>query len=80
MEQKQSYHTIKQLQLGQTEIEVCIETIPTEEQQKQRLIRIYDVVNEIADKANKRGIDTSKWFYTSKQIKKLKENSNNLFI
>ena len=29
MEKNESYHTIKNLTLGQTEIEICIESIPT---------------------------------------------------
>ena len=79
MENK-SYHTIKQLAIGNTQIEVCIENIPTEEQTKKRLTQVYDVINDIARKAEKRGVNTSKWFYTEKQLNKLKLNAENHFI
>jgi len=80
MENTESYHTIKELTLGKTQIRVCIESIPTEEQVKKRLTKIYDVVNDIARKAERRGVDTSKWFYTPKQIRQLKESQENRFI
>lgn len=77
---EKSYHTIKNLKLGQTEIEVCIENIPTQEQMKKHITKIYDVVNNIARKAETRGVDTSKWFYTDKQLQLLKANPNNTFL
>jgi hypothetical protein len=80
MEKNESYHTIKNLTLGQTEIEICIENIPTVEEKRNHLIKIYDVVNDIARKAEKRGVDTSKWFYTKKQLKILKQDPINEFI
>lgn len=80
MKKTESYHTIKKLLLGQTEIEVCIENIPTVEEKRKHLIKIYDVVNDIARMAEKRGIDTSKWFYTDKQLKVLRKDPINEFI
>lgn len=80
MENTESYHTIKELTLGKTQVRVCIESIPTEDQIKRRLTKIYDVVNDIARKAERRGVDTSKWFYTPKQIRQLKESPENKFI
>lgn len=80
MEENKSYHTIKNLKLGQTEIEICVESIPTTEEKRNHLIKIYDVVNDIARKAEKRGVDTSKWFYSDKQLKLLKQDSINEFI
>lgn len=77
---KESYHTIKDFKLDQTKVKICIKNIPTEEQIKRKLTQIYDVINEIADSVKTRGIDTSKWFYTNKQLKKLKEDPNNNFI
>ena len=62
------------------EIEICIESIPTIEEKRNHLIKIYDVVNDIARKAEKRGVDTSKWFYTEKQLKLLKQDPINEFI
>lgn len=75
-----SYHTIKQLEIGNTKIEVCIENKPTEEQVKKRLTQVYDVINEIARNAEKRGVDTLSWFYTEKQLNTLKLNEKNHFI
>ena len=80
MENTESYHTIKELTLGKTKVRVCIESIPTEEQVKKHLTKIYDVINDKARKAERRGVDTSKWFYTSKQIRQLKESPENKFI
>ena len=80
MENTESYHTIKELTLGKTKVRVCIESIPTEEQVIKHLTKIYDVINDIARKAERRGVDTSKWFYTSKQIRQLKESPENKFI
>lgn len=80
MKKKESYHTIKELILGKTQVKVCIESIPTEDQIRNHLIKIYDVVNDIARKAEKRGVDTSNWFYTTRQLKQLKENKENKFI
>lgn len=80
MKKNESYHTIKNLTLGQTEIEICIESIPTQEELRNHLIKIYDVVNDIAIKAEKRGVNTSKWFYTDKQLNLLKQNPDNNFI
>ena len=80
MENNESYHTIKQLTLGQTNIEICIESFPTVEEKRNNLIKIYDVIYDIAMKAEKRGVDTSKWFYTDEQLKLLKQDSMNEFI
>lgn len=71
---------IKEIKLGQAQIEFHIDNKPTEEQLKNRLIKIYDTVNKISTAAEKRGVDTSKWFYTSKQIKSMKETKSQLFI
>lgn len=71
---------IKKVKIGQTQIEFHIDNVPTDEQLKKRLIKIYDAINEISVDAEKRGVDTSKWFYTSKQIKSMKETNSQLFI
>ena len=54
--------------------------MPNIPQKRNHLIKIYDVVNDIARKAEKRGVDTSKWFYTEKQLKILKQDPINEFI
>lgn len=79
MEEK-SYHTIKKIKLGQTSVEICIENIPSKQQIRERLINIYDIVNDISKAANLRGINTHKWFYTSSQLKNLKKDTKNNFI
>lgn len=72
--------TLKNIKLGQTQVEVCIESTPTEEEIKNHLTKIYDVVNSIARKAEQRGVDTKNWFYTDKEIKLMKESSDYKFI
>lgn len=71
---------IKQVKLGQSQVEFYIDNTPTKEQFRERLIKIYDLINKFAIDAEKRGVDTSKWFYTSKQLKKLKATNSDLFI
>ncbi len=80
MKTNKNYHVIKAIKLGQTKIEICRENIPTVEEKRNHLIKIYDVVNDIARNAEKRGIDTTKWFYTEKQLKQLKQDTSNEFI
>lgn len=80
MENKKSYHTIREFNLGQTKIEVCIAETPTEDQIKKYLTNIYDTINAVANKAEKRGVNTSKWFYTTKQLQKMKQNKKYKFI
>ena len=80
MKEDKSYHTVREFNLGQTKNEVCVAEIPTEDQIKQRLTKVYDVINDIAAKAERRGVDTSKWFYTAKQLQKIKTNNLEKFI
>lgn len=42
-------------------------------QKRERLKIIYDTINEIARDCERRGIDTSDWFYTSEEIKMKKD-------
>ena len=71
---------IKKMQIGNTKLEAYIDEIPTKEQIRNKLISIYDKIHEIARNAEKRGVDTSKWFYTTDEIKKIKEQNPELFI
>lgn len=80
MKENESYHTVREFNLGQTKVEVCVTEIPTEEDIKKYLTNIYDAINNIAAKAEKRGVDTSKWFYTAKQLQKMKKSKNYKFI
>ena len=70
---------IKSVKDGNTTIEVYAET-PPEEELRKRLIHIYDVFNELATQVEARGGDTSKWFYTDKQLEKLKKDKKCRFI
>jgi len=71
----------KQIRIGLSTIEFYEEEeSKTNEELKSALTRIYDVSNKIARNAEKRGIDTSDWFYNSKQIKLMQQNEENLFI
>ena len=80
MKEKESYHTVREFSLGQTKVEVCVAAIPTEEAIKNYYTNIYDTINNIARKAEKRGVDTSKWFYSAKQLQKMKQSKNYKFI
>lgn len=71
---------IKKMEIGQSQIEIFVEKIPTEEQIKTTLTRLYDVINNIADRAERRGVDTSKWFYTSNEFEELRACPKNKFI
>ncbi|HAB65775.1 MAG TPA: hypothetical protein DCE23_00260 [Firmicutes bacterium] len=49
-------------------------------QKRKQLRKIYDTINEIARNCEKRGIDTSDWFYTDEEIKKMKNDPRYTFI
>lgn len=49
-------------------------------QKRKQLRKIYDTINEIARNCEKRGIDTSDWFYTDEEIEKMKNNPRYTFI
>ena len=62
MENTESYHTIKELTLGKTQIRVCIESIPTEDQVKRRLkviltILLTIIIGLILGLIIKKGVD-----------------------
>ncbi len=61
-------------------IEVYEPANMTVEEKRKVLINMYDAINEIADSLEKRGIDTSKWFYTENQIAEMKKNPKCKFI
>ncbi len=70
---------IKSVKDGNTTIEVYAET-PSENELRNVLIHIYDVINELAANVESRGGDVSKWFYTDKQLEKLKKDKKCKFI
>lgn len=70
---------IKTLNLGQTEVEIYDDYIPTNiEKKKENLIKVYDVINDIAGTLDRK--KTKSWFLTKKQIKTMKESGKYNFI
>lgn len=49
-------------------------------QKRERLRKIYDTIHQIARNCERRGIDTSDWFYTPEEIEKMKKDSRYTFI
>lgn len=70
---------IKTLNLGQTEVEIYDDYIPTTlEKKKENLIKVYDVINDMAKTLGRDR--TKKWFLTKKQMKTMKESGKYNFI
>lgn len=70
---------IKKLNLDETSIEIYDDYIPqTNEEKKQNLIRMYDVVNDIAKSLNYK--KTKSWFLSNKELKIMKESGKYNFI
>lgn len=72
-------HEIKKFNLGNTKVEVIVPEM-TVAQLRKNLTNLYDTINKIARNCEKRGIDTSGWFYTDEEIEKMKNDPNNIFI
>ena len=68
----------KELQIENSKIEIIFES--DKEKIKANLIRVYDLIKNIADNCNKKGIDTKSWFLNDKQINKMKKDSNYNFL
>lgn len=49
-------------------------------QKRKNLRKLYDTINNIARNCDKRGIDTSDWFYTAEEIEEMKKDSKYTFI
>ena len=72
---------IKTFKDGNCVVNVYDDAIPkTKEGLRKNLIRMYDTVNKIAWELEKKGVDTSSWFYTPEQIQKMKESGKYNFI
>lgn len=70
---------IKKLNLDETSIEIYDDYIPqTNEEKKQNLIRMYDVVNDIAKSFDYK--KTKSWFLSNKELKIMKESGKYNFI
>lgn len=68
----------REYQFGKIKVELYSNV--TKEESKNNLIKVYDVINKIADKKRKQGIDVSDWFYTKEQLESMKKNGNYEFI
>lgn len=70
---------IKKINLGQTEIEVYDDYIPTDiEKKKENLKKVYDVINEIAKSLDPK--ETKTWFLTKKQLNDMKTSGKYNFL
>ncbi len=70
---------IKKFNLGNTKVEVIVPEM-TVAQLRKNLTNLYDTINKIARNCEKRGIDTSDWFYTDEEIEKMKNDPRYTFI
>ena len=65
---------IKKLKIGKANIEIYSDATP--EESKNNLIKLYDVINDIADKKREQGINVDDWFYTKEELEELKRNNS----
>ncbi len=72
-------HEVNKFNFGNTKVEVIIPEM-TVAQLRNNLINLYDTIYEIARNCEKRGIDTSDWFYTDEEIEKMKKDPRYTFI
>lgn len=66
---------IKKIKIGKANIEIYSDASP--EESKNNLVKLYDVINDIADKKREQGINVDDWFYTRKELEELKKNNAN---
>lgn len=62
------------LLIGNSKVEIFFES--DKDNIKRNLIKVYDIINEIALECEERGIDTSSWFYSKEDIEKIKKDNN----
>lgn len=60
------------MKLGNTEVDIV--EVPMD---KHSLTRLYDTLNAIADRADKK---KSPFFYTKEQVQELKKDTTNIFL
>ena len=65
---------IKKLKIGKANIEIYSDATP--EESKNNLIKLYDVINDIAEKKREQGINVDDWFYTKEELEELKRNNS----
>lgn len=67
------------MEIGNTKINFIQNNLSDEERRK-NLKDLYDYINKLADKYEKKGINVDSWFYTEEEIKILKSNEKYKFI
>ena len=65
---------IKKIKIGKANVEIYSDATP--EESKNNLIKLYDVINDIADKKREQGINVDDWFYTKEELEELKRNNS----
>lgn len=67
------------MQIGNTKINF-IENNLSDEERRKNLKDLYDYVNKLADKYEKKGVDVNSWFYKEEEIETLKKDKKYKFI
>ena len=65
---------IKKLTIGKAKVEIHSNVTP--EESKKNLIKLYDVINEIADRKREQGINVDDWFYSQEELDEIKRNKS----
>lgn len=65
---------IKKIKIGKANVEIYSDATP--EESKNNLIKLYDVINDIADRKREQGINVDDWFYTKEELEELKRNNS----
>lgn len=72
---------IKKFELSDTTIEIHDDYIPKDKiKLKSNLSKMYDVINDIADKMEKNNCNCQSWFLTEEELRAMKESGNYNFI
>lgn len=70
---------IKKIKNGNAEIEIYTSEISKEEQ-KENLTNLYKTINQIADNQREKGNNVDNWFYSKKELEKMKESGKYNFL
>ena len=65
---------IKKLTIGKAKVEIHSSVTP--EESKKNLIKLYDVINEIADRKREQGINVDDWFYSQEELEEIKRSKS----
>ena len=70
---------IRKINDGNSVIEIYTSELSIEEQKK-NLINLYQIINEISDNQEKKGINTSDWFYTQQELQEMRKSGQYKFL